>query len=117
MVTSHSSQCDRLASLLASDRYGLPGVRCDTADHLQGGQWPVVIAVDPLVGHHRASTHQLAPGRLCVMLSRHTSTLIWLHDGKPGRLEELAESSADAQLGIEVRDQLAAARQWDRASE
>lgn len=57
---------------------GLDGMTIGTADSLQGGQWPVVIAADPLLGRERASKHHLDLGRLCVMLSRHQGHLTWI---------------------------------------
>lgn len=100
VVTSHSAQCDRLAGLLPD------GMIAGTADRLQGGQWPVVVAVDPLVGHSTPGAHQVAPGRLCVMLSRHQGALVWLHDGQPEKLVGLAANQSDARLGLEVRRRL-----------
>lgn len=57
---------------------GFDGLTVGTADSLQGGQWPVVIAVDPLLGRQRLSNHHLDPGRMCVMLSRHSAHLTWV---------------------------------------
>ena len=51
-----------------------------TADRLQGGEWPVVIALDPMYGSNGESEHNQSIGRLCVMVSRHTSHLTWVHD-------------------------------------
>ncbi len=51
-----------------------------TADRLQGGEWPVVIALDPFFGANGESEHNQSIGRLCVMVSRHTSHLTWVHD-------------------------------------
>ncbi len=51
-----------------------------TADRLQGGEWPVVIALDPMYGANGETEHNQSIGRLCVMISRHTSHLSWVHD-------------------------------------
>ena len=51
-----------------------------TADRLQGGEWPVVIALDPMYGSNGETEHNQSIGRLCVMVSRHTSHLTWIHD-------------------------------------
>jgi hypothetical protein len=51
-----------------------------TADRLQGGEWPVVIALDPMYGSNGETEHNQSIGRLCVMVSRHTSHLSWVHD-------------------------------------
>lgn len=67
------------ATQAALGSLGLHDVTVGTADKLQGGEWPVVIAVDPLAGS-RASAHHLNIGRLCVMLSRHNARLVFCHD-------------------------------------
>lgn len=59
---------------------GLSGVKVGTADKLQGGQWPAVVALDPTCSGS-TSGHTLSLGRLCVMLSRHMAHLTWVHDG------------------------------------
>ncbi len=51
-----------------------------TADRLQGGEWPVVVALDPMYGTNGESEHNQSVGRLCVMVSRHTAHLTWVHD-------------------------------------
>ena len=53
-----------------------------TADALQGGQWHVVVAVDPLLAAETAEGHNASPGRLCVMLSRHMTHLVWVCDDR-----------------------------------
>lgn len=104
VVTSHNVQCDAIAAIL--DARGLGKVTCGTADRLQGGQWHVVIAVDPLMGHSKAGSHQLSPGRLCVMASRHMTHLVWVHDGQHRTiLSALAdEGDQQASVGAQVRD-------------
>lgn len=57
------------------------GVTVNTANSLQGGQWHVVIALDPAHGQQRVSGHTAELGRLCVMLSRHMTAAVWVHDG------------------------------------
>lgn len=56
-----------------------PQVMVGTADRLQGGQWHVVVAVDPLASAATISAHHLSLGRLCVMASRHMTSMTWLH--------------------------------------
>ena len=46
-------------------------VVADTANRLQGMEYGVVLAVDPLAGHRRLGAFVLEAGRLSVMLSRH----------------------------------------------
>lgn len=78
VVVARNVQASTLTSMLSSR--GLGGVVVGTADRLQGGQWPVVVAVDPLLGGSTASPHALALGRLTVMLSRHTTHLDWISE-------------------------------------
>ncbi|MFS0887000.1 AAA family ATPase [Aeromicrobium sp. 179-A 4D2 NHS] len=85
-----------------------------TADRAQGGQWKTVVALDPVVGHENAGSHQLSAGRLCVMLSRHTHHLTWLHDGTwcekftsvLDSEDVAAATQKDASLCIDVRQRL-----------
>jgi hypothetical protein len=78
-----------------------------TANSLQGGQWRAVVALDPFVGYTTATPHQLSPGRLCVMASRHMTHLTWVSDGG----WELALMDIDpdeAEKGRKVRQALTA---------
>lgn len=77
-VVARNSQATAIKAILAGA--GVTDVMVGTADKLQGGQWTAVVALDPIAGS-RASDHSLSPGRLCVMLSRHTTHLTWYHDG------------------------------------
>ena len=105
VVVSHNVQSSSVKALL--DAPGLGQVTVGTADRLQGGQWHVTVAVDPLIGHSAAGSHQLSPGRLCVMASRHMTHLAWVHDGEwADRLAEVADSPADAAVGLQVRKAL-----------
>lgn len=106
VVVSHNSQSNGVMVLL--DELGLGEVVVGTADKLQGGQWPAVVALDPVVGHRRLSEHQLNLGRLCVMLSRHQAALVWVHDGQADGLlaPHVADGSADAATGLEVRERI-----------
>ncbi len=109
VVVAHRDQRAAVAAILESR--GLGGISVGTADSLQGGQWLGVVALDPCVGHPEAGQHQLTPGRLCVMASRHMAHLMWVHDGTWLKsLEAVAsdpQASArtvlDAQAGIAVR--------------
>ncbi|WP_182050487.1 AAA family ATPase [Changpingibacter yushuensis] len=74
LMASRNEQVALLESLVAADK-GLKGMIVGTADSLQGGQWPVGVAVDPLAGAATASDHAMTPGRLCVMCSRHIAHL------------------------------------------
>jgi len=71
---SHNDQKDLLRALL--DSYGLPGVRVDTANRLQGLTFEVVIAWHPLAGATITDAFHLDPGRLCVLLTRHRQACI-----------------------------------------
>ena len=103
IVVAHNDQSDTLRVLL--DERGLGDVSVGTADSLQGAQWHVVVSLDPLVGHQRASDFQATSGRLCVMLSRHIGHLLWVYDARAvRRLRELGTD--DAMLGVQVRKAL-----------
>jgi hypothetical protein len=71
---SHNDQKDLVRALL--DSYGLPGVRVDTANRLQGLTFEVVIAWHPLAGATVTDAFHLDPGRLCVLLTRHRQACI-----------------------------------------
>ncbi|MFD6093388.1 AAA family ATPase [Oerskovia sp. NPDC060338] len=79
VVVSHNAQQSAIEGTLS--RLGIVGVSVGTADRLQGGQWHVVVALDPLLAKDSASSHSLSSGRLCVMLSRHMTHLSWVTDG------------------------------------
>jgi len=71
---SHHDEKDLLRALL--DSYGLPGVRVDTANRLQGLTFEVVVAWHPLAGAAVTDAFHLDPGRLCVLLTRHRQACI-----------------------------------------
>lgn len=77
VVAALNTQVSIVEGMLAGD--GLGQVKVGTADKLQGGQWTAVVALDPLAGG-TASEHHLSTGRACVMASRHTTHLTWVHD-------------------------------------
>lgn len=79
VVVALNTQVTMLSGMLAAA--GLNEVTVGTADKLQGGEWRSVVALDPMAGGS-ASEHHMAPGRLCVMASRHTTHLSWVHDGE-----------------------------------
>lgn len=123
VVVSHNVQEVLLGSLL--NLHELTGVTVGTADSLQGAQWPLVYSLCPMLGHEIASAHQLSPGRLCVMASRHMGTVVWVHDSQwregllgsqvslVGTEAERARSVAEAQLGVSVREVLTGVRATD----
>lgn len=107
MVVSHNSQSASIAAILTSMKAG--NISVGTADKMQGGQWHAVVALDPMVGYASASPHQLAPGRLCVMASRHMTHLTWMHDGGwEAALNDPSIDQEDAKLGRLVREALTA---------
>lgn len=73
-IVSRNSQATILTAML--HEYD---VRIGTADRLQGGEWTSVVALDPMMGEDN-SEHAQSLGRLCVMASRHTTHLTWIHD-------------------------------------
>jgi superfamily I DNA and/or RNA helicase len=76
VVAAYNTQVSFIRSRL--DDAGLNEIEVGTADRLQGGQWAAVVAVDPTAGAASMAGHNVSPGRLCVMLSRHTSYLCWV---------------------------------------
>lgn len=107
VVVSHNSQSASIAAILTSMKVG--GIHVGTADKMQGGQWHAVVALDPMVGYSAASPHQLSPGRLCVMASRHMTHLTWMHDGGwESALTDPTINQEDARLGRKVREALTA---------
>lgn len=82
-----------------------PGITVGTADRLQGGQWHAVVAVDPLASASTVSDHHLAPGRLCVMASRHMTHLTWVHSGDWRDLID-AQEVEDPTAMVTVRETL-----------
>ena len=89
VIVPHNDQAAALGAMLrnsTAENLPYPGagerIYVGTADRAQGGQWKAVVALDPMIGHTSAGSHQLALGRLCVMLSRHTHALTWVHDGE-----------------------------------
>lgn len=108
VVVPHNAQLTTILAIL-KDELRVYGMTVGTADGLQGGQWNAVVAVDPFVGYSQASAHQLSPGRLCVMASRHQAHLTWVHDGAwEDALKIAAYEDKDAALGLKVRKALTA---------
>ncbi len=77
LVVSRNSQVSILTGMSRSLGHDFA---IGTADRLQGGEWPVVVALDPMYGSNGESEHNQSVGRLCVMVSRHTAHLSWIHD-------------------------------------
>lgn len=77
LVVSRNSQVSILTGMARSMGHSFV---IGTADRLQGGEWPVVLSLDPMFGTHGESEHNQSLGRLCVMLTRHTTHLVWFHD-------------------------------------
>ncbi|MFD9280260.1 AAA family ATPase [Streptomyces mirabilis] len=74
--TAHSSQAQRLRSMLAQHYPRLHGVTVDTANRLQGRQFSVTLVLHPLSGRLDASAFHLEAGRLCALTSRHRHACI-----------------------------------------
>lgn len=90
------------AALLASEN--LTGITVGTADSLQGGQWPAVVAIDPVTSAKQISGHAVDPGRLCVMTSRHMGHLTWVYsDGWQQRIDDYSMSEASRMKSLQVR--------------
>lgn len=104
VVVALNTQVTMLTGMLAA--CGLEDVTVGTADRLQGGEWRAVVALDPMAGGS-ASVHHLSIGRLCVMASRHTTHLTWVHDGTWGEaLDEIGDASTAARVSRKVREAL-----------
>lgn len=107
VVVSHNVQCSTIQAILRAK--GCQGITVGTADRLQGGQWHAVVALDPLVGHATIAPHQVNPGRLCVMASRHMTHLTWVADGtEDTKLRAAVDETPEAKVGIAVRRYLRA---------
>lgn len=78
VICSRNSQVSIISGMLR--QRCLSEITVGTADRLQGGQWALVVALDPFVGASNDSEHNASIGRLCVMASRHTTHLSWVHD-------------------------------------
>lgn len=94
VVVPHRVQESGITALVTEA--GHPGITVGTADRLQGGQWPVVVSVDPTVGYDSAASMQANPGRLCVMASRHMANLTWVHDGGWKNALDMADETVPA---------------------
>jgi len=68
VVCAHVRQVSAVKALLGAD---YPEIVVETADRVQGLEWPAVVVWDPLAGVGALSGFDADPGRLCVMLSRH----------------------------------------------
>lgn len=107
VVVAHNAQETKIKAILES--FKMDGITVGTADKLQGGQWHAVVAMDPLIGYTTAGSHQLSPGRLCVMASRHMTHLTWAwQDGWEDALFDPDIDQDEAALGRRVRYRLTA---------
>lgn len=110
VVAARNATVAAVTAALAAD--GVPvncdgGVTVNTANSLQGGQWHVVIALDPAHGQQRVSSHTAELGRLCVMLSRHMTACTWVHDGEWGELfRESGLPADDIRRHLAVREKI-----------
>jgi hypothetical protein len=107
VVVGHNVQSSAVQAMLRAECR--EGIAVGTADKMQGGEWRAVVVLDPLTGHDTVSPFQLALGRLCVMASRHSAAMVWMHDGRSiDKLKAAAEESPEALTGIAVRRALTA---------
>lgn len=105
VVVSRNSQASIVTGMLAAR--DLNEIAVGTADKLQGGEWAAVVALDPATGYTEATDHALSLGRLCVMASRHSVHLTWVHDGKWRELLTAENvSGIGARRGLAVRRNL-----------
>lgn len=107
VVVAHNAQASGITAILRTLK--ADGITVLTADKAQGGQWHAVVALDPCVGVSTAGTHQVSPGRLCVMASRHKSHLTWIYDNQwEDLLTDPELDQEEARLGRLVRYRLTA---------
>lgn len=103
VVVSRRTQVAIVSAMLAG--LGHDRITVGTADKLQGGQWAAVVAVDAAAGLDEVTDYLTALGRLCVMISRHTTHLTWCHaDGWHSLLTR--QKTREAALSVSVRSQL-----------
>lgn len=101
VVAALNSQVSTIKGMLSS--LHMDEVDVGTADRLQGGEWAAVVALDPMCGG-QAAEHNLSLGRLCVMASRHTTHLSWVHDGAWEADLPVRGGSRQVQLARQVRE-------------
>lgn len=102
VVVSRNAQRSFIEASLAGT-----GITVGTADSLQGGQWPAVVALDPMIGYQSATGFALSAGRLCVMLSRQMAHVTWVHgDGWREAADGVDLDAEDLAKGLAVRDAL-----------
>jgi hypothetical protein len=107
IVVAHNAQASGITAILRTLK--ADNITVLTADKAQGGQWHAVVAVDPCVGYSTAGAHQLSPGRLCVMASRHMSHMTWVFDENwEDMLTDPNIDQEEARLGKIVRYRLTA---------
>lgn len=107
VVLSRNTQVCFVRAML--DARGHDRITVGTADRLQGGQWAAVVALDPFAGSDDITSHNLSLGRLCVMTSRHTTHLTWVHDGQwQQRLTTASLDPSTVKRGTAVRRALTA---------
>lgn len=108
IVAAHNDQVSSIQSALtAVDDGAGEAITVGTADSLQGGQWPVVFALDPLSGVDRPSDHHFSLGRLCVMLSRHMGALVWVYEkGWKTKISDYVEDEVEAETHRLVRSRV-----------
>jgi hypothetical protein len=116
VVVARSGQESAVTAMLRRHGPLIAGITVGTADRLQGGQWHAVVALDPLAGSNQVDDFRTGPGRLCVMVSRHSAVLVFMHDGMWE--ESLTAGIADpeaAEKGLAVRRALCAPVRRSRA--
>ena len=104
VVVAHNDQKDLLR--LSLDQVGLPDVKVDTANRLQGLEFEVVVAWHPLAGLTQADEFHADAGRLCVMLTRHRHACIVVGRASDRVLVDTIPPPTPAYLGDEC-DRLA----------
>lgn len=104
IVVSRNAQAAAISAHLSD--LGVPDVEVATADRMQGGEWPLVVSLDPCYGALPGDDHATSAGRACVMMSRHKTHLTWAHDDQWYAVLDHDEDDA----GVQMRHRLMAAQ-------
>jgi hypothetical protein len=101
VAVSHRDQRSHLRAAL--DDVGLEEITVETANRLQGLEFDLTIAWHPLAGLPQTDGFHLAPGRLCVMLTRHRHACLVVGRRADRELLESLPPASDAWMGIDER--------------
>jgi hypothetical protein len=105
VISGYRTQVEDLELAFVNVGVGANAVSILTSDRAQGSEWPIVISIDPLaLEKDNISAHSLSPGRLTVMLSRHSAHLVWYGRHPEDMTPEVQESEHISERSFEVRN-------------